>query len=295
MLFHILFYIVIPVAFFAIPNQIKDTTKLFVIAEQARTFIVLQLIINILDVPYMLWREKKIKCLSDQREGFKYYQKNLHKIVEFRDFPLEMRIQSMFKIWSFVLFYVFYLPYMVIYMFIALVILYVLEKRNFYLHYALRRAIPLQLEKSFLIYFVNFFGVFQCFSYCYNATYNWMIISAVATTAVLLVANIVFWKCLQPQYTKKKEMEQGMKEKLVEESGNETDYELEEGVRRAAKEYRMSYENFIESMRNDELDDQVDEYIKTLNQDELKLNPQEIEVVQRLIELPESELEDNLE
>lgn len=86
-----------------------------------------------------------------------------------------------------------------------------------------------------------------------------------------------------------------MKEKLVEESGNETDYELEEGVRRAAKEYRMSYENFIESMRNDELDDQVDEYIKTLNQDELKLNPQEIEVVQRLIELPESELEDNLE
>lgn len=36
-------------------------------------------------------------------------------------------------------------------------------------------------------------------------------------------------------------------------------------------------------MRNDELDDQVHEYIKTLNQDELKLNPQEIEVVQRLI------------
>jgi hypothetical protein len=51
----------------------------------------------------------------------------------------------------------------------------------------------------------------------------------------------------------------------------------------------------MDSMRNDELDDQVDEYIKTLNQDELKLNPQEIEIVQKLIELPESELEDNLE
>ena len=34
---------------------------------------------------------------------------------------------------------------MMIYMFVALVILYILEKYNFYHHYALRRAISLQL------------------------------------------------------------------------------------------------------------------------------------------------------
>jgi hypothetical protein len=145
MLFHVLFYIVIPVVYFAIPNSVPQTTKLFTIAQQARTFIFLQVLINIIDVPYRLWKSRKTKSLSDQRVGFKYYQQKLHKVVEYRDFPLEIRIQSMFKIWSFVLFYVFYIPYMVVEMFLALVILYILEKRNFYLHYALRRAIPLQL------------------------------------------------------------------------------------------------------------------------------------------------------
>lgn len=194
MLFHLLFYIIIPVLFFVIPNKIVTTTKLFVIADQARTFIFLQLLVNIIDVPYQFWKSKKIKSLSDQREGFKFYQRQLHNLVEYRHFPLEFRIQSFFKIWSFALFYCFYLPYMMIYILLALVILYILEKRNFYLHYALRKAIPLQLEKSFLIYFVNFFGVFQCFSYCYSAPELWMIISAVIVTIVVLVANILFWQ-----------------------------------------------------------------------------------------------------
>ena len=96
-------------------------------------------------MPYRIWKSRKTSSLSDQREGFKYHQKKLHALVEYRDFPLEIRLQSMFRIWSFVLFYVFYIPEMVIYMFISLGMLYVLEKRNFYLHYALRRAIPLDL------------------------------------------------------------------------------------------------------------------------------------------------------
>jgi hypothetical protein len=35
-----------------------------------------------------MWKSKKLKNLSDQREGFKYNQLQLHKQVEFRDFPL---------------------------------------------------------------------------------------------------------------------------------------------------------------------------------------------------------------
>ena len=110
MTFHVLFYIVIPVVFYAIPSDTPQTTKLFVITQQARTFIFLQIVANIIDVYYRVWKSRKTECLSDQRVGFKYYQRQLHRVVEFRDFPLEYRIQAMFRIWSFVLFYVFYIP-----------------------------------------------------------------------------------------------------------------------------------------------------------------------------------------
>lgn len=69
----------------------------------------------------------------------------LHKLTEYRDFPLEQRLQTMFRIWSLAMFYSFYLPYMLYYMLIALSILYVLEKHNFYVHYTLRRSITLKL------------------------------------------------------------------------------------------------------------------------------------------------------
>ena len=67
MLFHVLFYILVPVLFFAIPNYIGSTAKLFVIAEQAHTFVVLQVITNLIDLPYQTWKSKKVNKLSDQR------------------------------------------------------------------------------------------------------------------------------------------------------------------------------------------------------------------------------------
>jgi hypothetical protein len=88
MLFHIVFYIIIPVGFFSINDGIDSTIKLYVISDQARTFIVMQLILCIIDIPFQMWRRRKTRCLADQRFGFKYNQQMLHKIVEYRDFPL---------------------------------------------------------------------------------------------------------------------------------------------------------------------------------------------------------------
>ena len=126
MIFHLVFYIIIPTLFFFIRDGINTTVKLYVIAQQARTFIFMQVILCFIDIPYRMWKNKKISVLGDQREGFKYIQKMLHKIVEYRDFPLEQRLQSMFKIWSLALFYSFYLPYLLYYIFIALILLYAL-------------------------------------------------------------------------------------------------------------------------------------------------------------------------
>lgn len=133
----------------------------------------------------------------------------LHKLVEYRDFPLEQRLQVMFRIWSLAMFYSFYLPYVMYYMIVALVILYILEKNNFYRHYTLRRSITLKLERSFLIYFINFFCIFQCFSYCWssrkNREFDWGKYTAIPITFTLLVLNFLFWIIVQPKLKKQKE------------------------------------------------------------------------------------------
>lgn len=54
--FHVLFYIIIPTFFFMIPGEISETVKLYVISEQARTFVVVQIIIVVVDLPYRIWK-----------------------------------------------------------------------------------------------------------------------------------------------------------------------------------------------------------------------------------------------
>ena len=81
-IFHTIFFILMPLLFFFIPNAIKyPTLKLYVIAGQARIFIIIQLFLNIIDLPYMLWKNKKIKTLSHQIYAFRYNQRTLHQLV----------------------------------------------------------------------------------------------------------------------------------------------------------------------------------------------------------------------
>ena len=73
--FHLIFYIILPTVFYGITNGINQTVKLYVISDQAQTFVLVQLIIVIVDVPYRIWKRKKIESLSDQRYAFRYNQK----------------------------------------------------------------------------------------------------------------------------------------------------------------------------------------------------------------------------
>ena len=75
MAFHIIIYIILPVSFFAISSSTSRTTKLFVIAWQATIFFIFQIIVIVIDIPFQIWKNKKTSCLSDQRVGFKYYQR----------------------------------------------------------------------------------------------------------------------------------------------------------------------------------------------------------------------------
>lgn len=73
-------------------GPLDQTVQLYVVASQAKTYIVIQVIILLIDLPYRIWASRKIVSLSDQRVAFKNNQKMLHKIVEYRDYPLEIRL-----------------------------------------------------------------------------------------------------------------------------------------------------------------------------------------------------------
>jgi hypothetical protein len=99
----------------------------------------------LVDLHYRIWENKKISSLSDQRIAFKNNQSMLHQIVECRDYPLEIRLEALFKIWSLVLFYSFYVPYMLFYIIIAFFIIFWAEKRNLYKHYVIKRKVSIKL------------------------------------------------------------------------------------------------------------------------------------------------------
>lgn len=195
--FHLLFYVIIPTLFFMLPGDISETVKLYVISEQARTFIVIQVIIVLVDLPYRMWKKRKVRALSDQRVAFRSNQLMLHKIVECRDYPLEIRLQVLFRIWSLVLFYAFFIPYMMFYIVVAFVVIFWTEKRNLYKHYTVRRKVSIKLESDTLIYYVNFFCLYLCFVYCFTVRDNLTkVIVAVVITVAGLVTNILYWVIL---------------------------------------------------------------------------------------------------
>lgn len=80
-MFQLIFYLIIPTIFFKVDNGIYGSVKLFAISSQARTFIIIQLILSFIDSIYRIWKMKKDMTLADQREAFKYPQKLLHEKV----------------------------------------------------------------------------------------------------------------------------------------------------------------------------------------------------------------------
>ena len=124
------------------------------------------MLIALIDIPYRIWKSKKVENLSDQRYAFKHNQYTLNKIVELIDYPLEIKLQTMFRVWSFVMFYGFFLPYMMIVIVLTFPILFWVEKKNLYKHYTVRRKVSVSLEVEFLILFVNFFCIYECIVYC---------------------------------------------------------------------------------------------------------------------------------
>lgn len=204
-MFHLIFYLIVPTIFFVVPNRINQSIKLYALADQAQTFIIIQLLLSWLDFVFRMWRVKKIRALSDQRESFKFPQKYLHERVEYREFPLELKLIVMFKIWSFALFYAFFLPYITLLISLSLICLYLLEKRNVYSHYSQRRYLGVELEIKFLNIYINFFCVYECLIYILNVESEWQKIAAGVSTVLSLLLQLIYWQVILKKLEKRKE------------------------------------------------------------------------------------------
>lgn len=77
-MFHLIFYLIVPTIFFVVDNGINQSIKLYALSQQAQTFIIIQMILSCIDFVFRMWKVKKIRALSDQREAFKYPQEYLN-------------------------------------------------------------------------------------------------------------------------------------------------------------------------------------------------------------------------
>lgn len=204
-MFHLIFYLLIPTLFFVIDNGINQSIKLYALSQQAQIFILIQMVMSSIDFVFRMWRVKKIRALSDQREAFKYPQQYLHERVQYREFPLELKLIIMFKIWSFALFYAFFQPYITLLISVSMIFLYLLEKRNLYNHYSQRRYLGVELEIKFLNIYINFFCIYECLIYTLNVDEKWQIYAAVISTSASLLLQIIYWQVIKTRVEKKKE------------------------------------------------------------------------------------------
>lgn len=185
----------------------------------------------------------------------------------------------MFKIWSMVLFYSFFVPLIMFYVVIALVALYFLEKRNIYQHYVVRKHLSSRFEIKFLNLYINFFCIYECFIYIVNVTSTWQQIVAAVSTIVSLLLQLIYWQVLKKRENRrqrhkimkaetdvrrslnhlneKEEDKRGLKEELLE-SEKEYDSDEEEDD---DPTYGNAYKKFLEQYHQPKLNEEIEWYL----------------------------------
>lgn len=147
------------------------------------------------------------------------------------------------------------------------------------------------------MFFTNFFCIFQCFAYSKssysNPEFNWTMYTAMPITFTLLVLNFVFWKIVQPQLRRQKEKEeQGLMEKLLDEKPDKTrDEYVVSYAKEVVNEYKEGYSRFLESIKNQRLEEEVDDYLASLTAEHLPDTDEGLKI-EKLIEMAESEFDE---
>jgi hypothetical protein len=188
-LFHLIYYAIIPTIYFTSYEEDKVSLKLLSIEVQVLFFLLIQFIISAFDVFFCFWNRRRQRILNYGVEGV--CQKQLNTMLEYPGFPLELKLMLLFKSWTFVLFYAFEAPYVLFFVLILFVYLYVSDKHNLYTHYR-KETISSRVEYTFLKIYSNFFTLFLCFLYCWSQYRSYEVIGALTLSAVAISFQIFY-------------------------------------------------------------------------------------------------------
>lgn len=167
-----------------------QVVKLKTLFFQVFMFLLFSLIIHTLDIRYRIFTSNRKKYLSQVSESHKMCQKRLHELLTFPSFPIEFKLMILYKIWSFVAFYAFELPYIVVFMMVLMVYLYWNDKHSIYTHYKMQTYLPIELEKSFQDFYIYVFMLTVCLSYMTVAKKGWEFYGAIVMTGLFAVLKI---------------------------------------------------------------------------------------------------------
>jgi len=92
-----------------------------------------------------------------------------------------------------------------------------------------------------------------------------MIIASIVVTIGLMLLNLIYWLCVQPELrklnVKKRELEQ-LTENLIKKESKEKDDEEMQWAKQQAHEYAGGYAKWMDSITNHELDEEINTYLK---------------------------------
>lgn len=154
-LFHFIYYIIIPTFYLKFSSSVKDQNKvLFIITNQTFNFLIVQYILAYLDFIYCQWN-KKLKVVQDESKPIGC-QKILHNLMQYPRFPIEFKLIILFKTYSFIILFAFESPLIMFLCFALLVVLYLSDKFAIYRHYRMEiidNGVQFKFLKIYSIFF----------------------------------------------------------------------------------------------------------------------------------------------
>ena len=157
-IFNFFFYLVSPACFYLFIDSIPDNYKLAELFMTAFSFCIFSLILNFLDFGHMGFNGRKKRLLGKVSEAKAFCQSRLHEEITPPAFPVAFKLVMVFNVWIFNSFYVFNIPYLLLFFFAVIFFLYWIDKFILYNHYKMQSYLSLELEhkaqKIFLIVFL---------------------------------------------------------------------------------------------------------------------------------------------
>lgn len=161
-LFHFIYYIIIPTFYLKFSSKVDQNKVLFIITNQTFNFLLVQHILAYLDFIYCQWN-KRLKKVQDESRPIGC-QKILHNLMQYPRFPIQFKLIILFKTYSFIILFAFESPLIMFLCFALMVVLYVSDKYAVYTHYRME-IIDNGVQFKFLKIYSVFFSFYAFLIY----------------------------------------------------------------------------------------------------------------------------------